>query len=99
MTTMTRRRLPIVEVAASEAEDSPRQPLGGDGTLMVGEEEGTAQSHWGEAGSSQVMSQREEAGREEGGGEGMGTPMVDGAGLFAAPAAPMEGLPSSISPA
>lgn len=89
--------MPIVEVAASEAGDSPQQPLGGGGTLMGVEEEGTAQSHWGEAGSSQVMSRREEAERGEVGEEGMGTQTVDGAGLFAAPAAPTGGLPSSTS--
>lgn len=30
---------------ASEAGDSPRRPLGGDGTLIGGEEEGKALSH------------------------------------------------------
>lgn len=99
MMMMTRRRLPIAEMAASEAGGSPRRPLGGDGTLMGGEEEGTAQSHSGEVGSSQVMSQHEVAGRGEGGEGGMGTQMADGAGLFAAPAAPTGGLPSSTCPA
>ncbi len=95
----TRKRLPAVEVVASEAGGSPRQPLGGDGTLMGGEEEGKAQSHWGEAGSSQVMSQGEEDGQGVVGEAGMGTQMADGAGPFAAPVTPMGGLPSSASPA
>lgn len=50
----TRRTLPTVEVAASEVGGSPQRPLEVDGTLMGEEEEGKAQSHWGEAGSSQV---------------------------------------------
>lgn len=97
--TTTMRRLPTVEVAVFEAGGSPRQPLGGDGTLMGGEEEGKAQSHWEEAGSSQVMSQGEEAGLGVVGEEGMGTQIADGAGPFAAPGVLMGGLPSSASPA
>lgn len=97
MTMMIRKRWPTVEVAASEAGGSPRQPLGGDGTLMGGVAEGKAQSHWGEAGSSQVMNRGEEAGRGEVVEEGMGTQRADGAGPFAAPGAPMGGLPSSTS--
>lgn len=59
MTMTTRKRSLAVEVAASEAGGSPQRPLGGDGTLTGGEEEGKAQSHLGEAGSSQVMSRGE----------------------------------------
>lgn len=99
MTMMTRKRSLTVEVDASEAGGLPRQPLGGDGTLMDGEEEGKAQSHLGEVGSSRVMSRREEVGRGEVGEEGMGIQRADGAGLFAAPGAPTGGLPSSASPA
>lgn len=96
MTTTTRRKVPTVEADASEAGGSPRPPLGGDGTLTGGEEEGKAQSHWGEAGSSRGMSRGEEAGRGEVGEEGMGT---HGAGMFAAPGGPTAGSPSSASPA
>lgn len=99
MMTMTRRMLPTVEVAASEAAGSPRRPLGGDGTLMGGGGEGKAQSHWEEAGSSQVMSRGEEAEKGGVGEEGMGTQTADGAGPFAAPGAPAGGSPSSASPA
>lgn len=99
MMTSTWRRLPKDGVAASEAGGSPQRPLGDDGTLMDGEEEGKAQSHWGEVGSSQVMSRGEKAGRGEVGEEGMGTQRADGAGLFAGPGVPMGGLPSSASPA
>lgn len=49
-----------------------------------------------EVGSSPVMSRGEEAGRGEVGEEGMGS-QADGFGLFAAPGAPMGGLPSSAS--
>lgn len=94
MTMTKRRRLPAVEVAASEAGGSPLQPLGGDGTPMGGEEEGTAQNHWGEVGSSQVMSLVGKTGRREEGEEGMGTQRTDGGGLFAAPGVPTGGLPS-----
>lgn len=95
MTTMTRRRLLTVETA-SEAGGSPRRPLGGDETLMGGEEEGKAQSHWGEVGSSQV-SRGEQAGRGEVVEEGMGTQRADGAGQSAVPGVPTGGLPSSAS--
>lgn len=98
MTRTTRRVLPTVEAAASEAGGSPRQPLEGDGTLMGGEEEGKAQSHWGEVGSSQA-SQGESAGRGEVGEEGTGTQRADGAGPSAAPGEPTAGSPSSASPA
>lgn len=98
MTMKTRKRWLIVEVAAFEVGGSPQRPLGGDGTLMgVGEEE-KAQSHWGEAESSQVMSQGEEVGVEEE-EEAMETQRADGAGLSAAPAVPTGGLPSSVYPA
>lgn len=95
--TLIRRRLPTVDVAASEAGGSPLQPLGGEGTLTGGKEEGRAQSHWGEVGNSQEMSQGEEAGREEVVEEGMEIQKADSAGLFAAPGVPMGGLPSSAS--
>lgn len=94
MTMTKRRRLPTVEEAASEAGGSPQRPLGGDGTLMGGEGEGKAQSHWGEAGSSLARTPGEEAGRGEVEEVGMGTQRADGAGPFAAPAALMGGLPS-----
>lgn len=96
--TMMTKRWSTVEVAAFEAGGSPQRPLGGDGTLMGGEEEEKAQSHWGEAGSSQVMSQAEEVGvgEEE---EVMEIQRADGAGLSATPAVPTGGLPSSACPA
>lgn len=97
MMTMKRRRLLTVEEAASEAGGSPQRPLGGDGTLMGGEGEGTAQSHWGEAGSSLAMTPGEDAGMGEVEEAGTGTRRADGAGLFAAPAVLTGGLPSSAS--
>lgn len=64
----------------------------------MGEEgEGKAQSHWGVVGSSQGMSQGEQAERGEVGEEGMGSQKAGDAGLFAAPEVPTEGLPSSAS--
>lgn len=92
---MTTRRSPTVEVAASEAGGSPRQPLGGDGTRMGGEEEGRAQSHWEGAGSSQG-SRGEQAGQVEVVEEAMGT-LADGVGPSAAPGVPTGGSPSSAS--
>lgn len=95
--TKTRRTLPTVDVAASEAAGLPRQPLGADGSLTGEAGEGKAQSHWGVVGSNQEMSQGEQGERGVVGEEGMGSQKAVDAGLFAAPEVPTEGLPSSAS--
>lgn len=98
MTTWIMRTLPAVGVTASEVGGSPLPLLGAGGNPMGGEEEGIAQSHWGEVGSSLGMNQGEEAGKGKVGAEDTESQQAGGAAPSVVPAAPAAGLPDSAFP-